>query len=273
MCLVVVARGAHPRCPLILIANRDEVHDRPADRMGWWDGGTVLAGRDRQGCGTWLAVSRTGHVAAVTNFRERPARAGALSRGELPLLALATAETEGKGAVTALAAAVAARGARYGGFNLLLADPSNACWFTNRGDEPQRMPPGVHAVSNGPIDATWPKVERSHARLAAAVTADRVDEASLLAIARDERPARDEDLPATGVGVDLERFLAPCFIRGDRYGTRSVTLLWHMGSRVEIVEHRFGAGGEPAGRSAFCFRVDGASAIRGPGASDPDAPA
>ena len=46
------------------------------------------------------------------------------------------------------------------------------------------------------------------------------DEAAML---RDEAPAADADLPDTGVGLALERVLAPVFIRGLRYGTRAST--------------------------------------------------
>ena len=87
MCLAVVALDAHPRYALVVAANRDEYHARPAAPVAWWDDGTnggLLAGRDLQASGTWLGVTRRGRWAFVTNVRE-PGRhdANAPSRGAL----------------------------------------------------------------------------------------------------------------------------------------------------------------------------------------------
>ena len=45
MCLALVALDAHPRYPLVVAANRDEHHARPAAPARWWDEGW-LGGRD-----------------------------------------------------------------------------------------------------------------------------------------------------------------------------------------------------------------------------------
>ena len=68
MCLIAFAWRRHPAYRLILAGNRDERHDRPAKAMHWWpDRPDLLAGRDLQAGGTWLAAGRSGRVAAVTN--------------------------------------------------------------------------------------------------------------------------------------------------------------------------------------------------------------
>jgi len=85
MCLLVLAWKFHPRYRLIVAANRDEFHDRPAAPLGWWpDDPRILAGRDLRGAGTWMGVARSGRFGIVTNFREleRPAE-NAPSRGDL----------------------------------------------------------------------------------------------------------------------------------------------------------------------------------------------
>lgn len=53
--------------------------------MAWWDGCDILGGRDAVAGGTWLACSRTGRVAFLTNVLELHALPEAKSRGELPL--------------------------------------------------------------------------------------------------------------------------------------------------------------------------------------------
>jgi len=71
MCLLVIAWRAHPRYQLIVAANRDEFHERPAAPMAKWpapDG--ILAGRDLRANGTWLGVDSRRRFGVVTNFRD-----------------------------------------------------------------------------------------------------------------------------------------------------------------------------------------------------------
>jgi uncharacterized protein with NRDE domain len=61
MCLILVGWRMHEAYPLVVAANRDEFHDRPAARAAFWDDKPdVLAGRDLQARGTWMGVSRGG---------------------------------------------------------------------------------------------------------------------------------------------------------------------------------------------------------------------
>jgi uncharacterized protein with NRDE domain len=85
MCLLVLAWQAHPRHRLVVAANRDEYHERPAAALAKWpEPSGIIAGRDLQAMGTWLAVDRERRFGVVTNFRElQPPRRGAPSRGEL----------------------------------------------------------------------------------------------------------------------------------------------------------------------------------------------
>ena len=70
MCLIVLAWRVRPDFPLIVAANRDEFHARPAARAAFWqDHPAILAGRDLEANGTWMGVTRSGRFAAVTNYR------------------------------------------------------------------------------------------------------------------------------------------------------------------------------------------------------------
>ncbi|TKA70595.1 hypothetical protein B0A55_06702 [Friedmanniomyces simplex] len=87
MCISLIST-AHPHYPFILLNNRDEFLSRPTARAHWWDHPNqhVLGGRDlqRQIRGTWLAITRDGRVANLTNFREEGAEvAQNMSRGGL----------------------------------------------------------------------------------------------------------------------------------------------------------------------------------------------
>ena len=71
MCLVLVAWQQDDALPLIVAGNRDEFHARLTEPLHWWsDKPQILAGRDLEAGGTWLAVGRNGRFATVTNFRD-----------------------------------------------------------------------------------------------------------------------------------------------------------------------------------------------------------
>ena len=84
MCVIFVAHRAHPKHPLLVLANRDEFYDRPTAAAAYWkDHPEIYAGRDLVSGGTWLGVANKGRFAAVTNYRETAASKGVGSRGEL----------------------------------------------------------------------------------------------------------------------------------------------------------------------------------------------
>ena len=164
MCLIVFAWRAAPERRLLLAANRDEQHSRPSQDAHWWpDNPSILAGRDLQAGGTWLGVSKSGRFATVTNYREQQApRRNALSRG-----ALVTDFLDAEDDPLSFANAVA--GDRYAGFNLLTTDGDQLVYFSNRGDDPVVLEPGVYGLANASLDTPWPKLTRSRERLAALI--------------------------------------------------------------------------------------------------------
>lgn len=259
MCLVAVAWRCHARYPLVLAANRDELYERPT-RMAavWQDAPEVLGGRDLQAGGSWLALSRRGRLAAVTNVR-LPGRGPATrSRG-----ALVREFVMGESPAAVAAAASLSLGDEYGPYNLLLWDGRELLHASNH-PEPSvvPLPSGIHGLSNGPIDAPWPKVRRLTAGLRnwldALPDTDDPDPTPLFAALADERGAPDDELPDTGVGIELERRLAPAFIRDAHYGTRasSVVLIRDDGQAM-LLERNFAAGGTPAAQARLTIRLEG----------------
>lgn len=252
MCLIGFALDHHPRYRLVLAANRDEFHERPASHAHFWtDRPGLLAGRDEVAHGTWLGLGVDGRLAAVTNFREAlPRDPDKRSRGEL-----VTGFLEAEEGAESHALEVAGRGDEYAGFSLLLFDRSGAWFVSNRDGRPGRIGPGVHALSNHLIDTPWPKVRRIRETLSRETARRRPSSRRLLEALRDERPAARSDLPDTGVGEELERALSPPFISGDRYGTRCSTLVMiARGGRVHFEERAFGPGGIRL--ASRCYRFD-----------------
>lgn len=223
MCLILFAYDRHPEYELILLANRDEFHDRPTRQADFWeDDPRILGGRDLREGGTWLGVRPTGRLAAVTNVRE-PGRSSqsAESRGTLVKDFLASTAS-----AASYAADVESRGDRFNGFNLLLYDGNAFEYVTNRpGARYRTIESGIHGLSNADLDAAWPKVESGRRELETVLDQDELSSEHLLNILRDDARAPDEDLPETGVGIDLERVLSSRFIKSADYGTRSSTVV------------------------------------------------
>ncbi len=239
MCVIFLAWQPGPARRLVVAANRDEFRARASAPLGPWpERADVIGGRDRVEHGSWLAVRPDGRFAAVTNFRRPPLTQGARSRGALVRDAILSDDP-----LDAIVARVWADRDAYGGFHLLLGDGERMVHLSNREAAIRELKPGVHAVSNGPIDQRWPKMRRGDDTLARALDADRVDEDALFALLSDRTPAPDDALPDTGVGIDLERMLSPVFIEGEAYGTRASTVLTLGPSSLRVRERRFGAAG------------------------------
>ena len=170
MCLIVLAVGQHPQYPLILAANRDEFHARPTEDAHWWaDRPGLLGGRDLQAGGTWLAVSRSGRLATVTNFRDaKPPEPGQLSRGHLVTGFLDSDLGPGDYLDSIDENA-------YAGFNLIVANDEDVAYLSNREDGQRKLTPGVYGLSNALLDGPWDKVERSKRRLRELVRSDDID--------------------------------------------------------------------------------------------------
>jgi len=240
MCTVLLAYQAHPRYRLILAANRDEFYQRPTAAAGYWgDAAKIFAGRDLVHGGSWLGVTTTGRIAALTNYRqaEQPGRHG-LSRGHLVSEYLG-----GETAAQLYLAELRDKARAYRGYNLLLGDADRLYCYSNKNDDMVSIAPGIHGLSNHLLNTPWPKVERGKEALCRLLAAGDFSLEDLFAILADRTRAPDAELPDTGVGLELERALSSIFIAGERYGTRSSSiLLVDRERRATFVERSFDGG-------------------------------
>jgi len=224
MCLIFIAIKQHPDYPLIIMGNRDEFYRRSTEKLSFWrDQPDILAGRDNEGSGTWLGITRSGRVAAVTNYRD-PARNNdnAPSRGLLVLDYLAGDTTPRD-----FCRENETRMSRCNGFNLILGDLSGLHYYSNRGRGPAvRMPDGLHGLSNHLLNTPWPKVEKGKQALSGLLAGSgALDAEAMFALLQDPEKAPDKALPDTGVGLDWERRLSSMFIASEVYGTRSTSII------------------------------------------------
>lgn len=250
MCLLLLAWRVHPRYPLVLAANRDEFHERPAAPADWWEDPELLAGRDLQGGGTWLGLTRAGRFGVVTNFRELgERRPGAPSRGGLIVDYLRDTVPASQ-----FLAALTPRAAHYAAFNLLVGDAATLYYFSNRDGAARALAPGLYGLSNHLLDTPWPKLTRTRAHFERLLAAPELDFDALLAPLSDRTPAAAGTLPATGLPRELEQALSAPFIVTPTYGTRCSTALTLDGSGCwAMLERRHDASGAPAGESRFAF--------------------
>lgn len=248
MCLILFAYNVHPDYRLILTANRDEFYQRPTRSMQFWPGQpNLLAGQDLEQGGTWLGLTRTGRFSALTNHRNglhKPQ--GLSSRGNLPLQFLLSEQS-----CSNFIRATCIQ--QFDGFNQLIDDGQQLCYLSNRAEALQPIPHGVHGISNAVFDTPWPKLLAAKKALKHCINNNQLSTESLIQLMQDPTTFSDEQLPQTGITLELERRLSASFIRSENYGTRATTalLIKHSGA-IEVVEQSYNAQGKTE-RNAFNF--------------------
>lgn len=151
MCTLLIRHNPGDPYPLALLANRDELYDRPSEDWAWREGSRrYFAPRDRQAGGTWIGLNDGGVVVALTNIF--PSRQDAVyrSRGALVIDMLALA----RAGLAPARMREAVKREDYNNFNMLVADPVEAILFTWRNAELRQfaLAPGVYTVGNDPFD-------------------------------------------------------------------------------------------------------------------------
>ena len=223
MCLVLAAYNTHPGYKLILIANRDEFHDRPSRTLhNWNENPNIWGGQDLEGGGTWLGASVSGRIATLTNVRKTGVVPTVLrSRGLLIKDFL-----ESTSSLDDFNLALANSAEQYAGYNMLIFDNFNLSCFNNTTRKIDRLANGIYTLSNADVHTAWPKTERIRRKFASAYkSTNRHFSDNLFEILQDRQKAPDKDLPNTGVGKKMEKELSPIFIVGEHYGTRCSSII------------------------------------------------
>ncbi|KNA10294.1 hypothetical protein SOVF_145770 [Spinacia oleracea] len=233
MCITVFLWQAHPLYPFLLLLNRDEFHSRPTKPAGWWEGEDIIGGRDEVGGGTWLACSKSGRVAFLTNFRESESNPDAKSRGDLPVRFLKSKKNPSE-----FADEVIQEFDQYNGFNLIVADicSKTMVYLTNRPKENKpsalQVSPGIHVLTNSSLDSPWPKAQRLHHNFKELMDTYNEGEVQVHEMVEklmtDTTKADKSSLPGI-LSPNFEHQLSSIFIDTDsprgRYGTRSTSVV------------------------------------------------
>jgi len=219
MCLIFAAINYHPVYKLIVAANRYEFYSRKTAAANYWsDYPNVLGGRDLQAGGTWMAMTKSGKISMLTNYRDPlHIKSNAPSRGFLVADYLernVDAESYLKG-IEPLP---------YNGFNLIMGDVDNLWYLSNYKDGITKLENGLYGLSNHLLDTPWPKVVKGKKKLAPILGKSDLTTSELMEFLYDTEVAT-ENLPNTGLSADLERALSSMFIKTPNYGSRCSTVI------------------------------------------------
>lgn len=222
MCLILFSKNAHRNYKLIIAANRDEFYNRKTEKAVFWEEyNYVLAGKDLEGGGTWMGVSKSGRIAMLTNFRDIVnIKQQAPSRGHLVSDFLIN-NSSGESYISE----VASKGPKYNGYNLIVGDANEMYYQSNYGNSYEKIFDGVHGLSNHLLNTPWFKVERGIKKLRDHIQIDRIVPEHLFSVLFDDIKAPKENLPDTGLPIEKEFQISSMFIKSPDYGTRCSTVV------------------------------------------------
>lgn len=237
MCLIVFAYKMHPKYKLIFAANRDEFYDRPSKEAHFWDDyPSLLAGKDLLAGGTWMGITKQGKLAAITNYRgPGELKNDPPSRGHLITSFLTNNKT-----ATGYYSEIEKSLKEYNGFNLIYGEIDDLYHCSNKAEHFQRINKGIYGISNALLDTPWPKVEKSKYRLKNLLEQGTIIQEELLNLLSDTTTANDEELPETGISLELEKMLSAVFTKSGKYGTRcSTAVMIDNDNNVNFAEKTF----------------------------------
>jgi uncharacterized protein with NRDE domain len=238
MCIVAWNWQPDSDIPLMVVANRDEFYHRPTLPMHRWSKPNILAGKDLQAGGTWLAAHASGSFAALTNFRNGQYICKLVtSRGEL-ITDFFTSQSSASEFITDLDKS----NKNYSPFNLLLYDNKNLCGYQSFNKKTIFFEPGTSVVSNGEFYCNWPKSILLKSLFEEMIKSN-FNYNHLFEILKNNRPVSKNIIIDTGLSESIERLLSSIFIQSENYGTRSSTIfLRHKSFSVvyEIIYNSYG---------------------------------
>ncbi len=235
MCLIIFAYKVDPNYDLLLMANRDEYCDRQFKTAHrWGDGDKVLSGIDLTANGGWTGVTKTGRIAAVTNFRSGYDFNQQLkSRGEL-VRSFLDSDISPHEYLSTLRKSKA----EYNGYNLLFGDRHELYWYSNQTDQFQSIAPGIYGICNHLLDTPWPKLVDAKVQLHQMINCGNVTPDNLLSIMLNKNKYPLNELPKTGIDIETEQGLSSIFVDLEKYGSVLTSLIYMSSESLGFYEYK-----------------------------------
>lgn len=255
MCLIIFAYNSHPKYKLVLAANRDEFFERPTGTAGFWqDYPNILGGRDIISGGTWMGITKEGRFAAITNYRNPDMVVpNAVSRGHLARRFLTgTIDSED------FLEHISLDKATFQGFNILVSDDgfSKLYHYSNITDKVSPISDGIHGLSNAILDTPWPKVTHGKEMLSSVLNERNFGTDMLIEMMHNPTEWSENDLPKTGISLELEKKLSPVFISLKGYGTRCTTVIrMDYEQNLEFLEVSYNETGRKAESKGYKMKL------------------
>jgi len=241
MCLLTFMKDQHPDYPLIFLANRDELYDRPAAPIHrWTDHLFVTAGVDLKEFGTWLGYTDQGHFIALLNHPfteweptlELPNSRGTLLHDyltkNLPLPQFEKNLRENR--------------KKYNGFHLIYGTFTDLRYYSNVDDSFDTFEAGLHTIANTKDDLSDHRKNRSSELLETYVEKNpqNIKLEELTAILADQQLSETmKDYPKE-LEYDTARNNSSIFIQGDDFGTVSSTaILLDNEGKIKVREVKY----------------------------------
>ncbi len=253
MCLIFISLKQHPTYKLILAANRDEFYNRktaPADF--WKDHSNIVGGRDLEAQGTWLAMTTSGKISMLTNYRDpKNINPSAPSRGQL-----VSDYLEQDVASEEYVKKIETKAKAYNGFNLLVGNPEEFFYLSKYKIGIDKITSGLYGLSNHLLETPWPKVKNGKRKFEQLLRSPNISSHLLFEFLYDGERASDDQLPETGIGLERERALSSMFIKSPNYGSRcSTVILIDQQNNVEFSERVYDLTSFDFTTNTFKFKI------------------
>tara|TARA_Y100000590_G_C15395858_1_gene891906 strand:+ start:74 stop:841 length:768 start_codon:yes stop_codon:yes gene_type:complete len=251
MCLVVFSYKENKESlkafpgSLILAANRDEYYERPTKNMHWWESEAILAGKDLQAGGAWLAVSNKGRFAVLTNFKELANGNEPLkSRGELVSNYITSIGVSSKEYLENI------KDRNYAGFNLLLGDKEGIHYISNRNEGIEKLESGIHALGNLLLNTQTKKSIKIKNQFKELLQTNPNEDVLLEFMRGDSGDLSNLDM--AGFKETEHEEIPYRFIKSNFYGTRCTTLLTiDSNGKYKITEQNYSKKGNKAEKISY----------------------
>ena len=221
MCTLFLAVDENPQFPIILIENRDEFFNRKSTKPHQWEDIDLYAGKDFEKGGTWLGYNSVGDWGVVTNYRDLNQNLGGeRSRGDL------IPELIGKRkSIDEAHKFLLDKAADFGPFNLVYSIENKVFYFSSIQKQSQELQKGIYGLSNAFLNTPWFKVTKGKRLFSLIIENKKLDTSALFKMMLDEEKTTNEELPPTGLPLEIERLVSSIFIFSESYGTHCTTFL------------------------------------------------
>lgn len=250
MCLILLAQKPSNEFKFVMASNRDEFYSRPTLPIHWWtniDG--LLAGKDLEQGGTWMAISKKGKFAAVTNVREFYSKnyldKSYLSRGDLVKDFFSTGKTS-EDYLNSI------NEDNYLGFNLCLYDQDKVSLFSSKGREVLEKD-NFFVLGNKPIGKKSAKIDLAKKEFKNILKSN-FKNSDLLKLMQE--PSERYEFERENLKSRHGNEISARFIKSEVYGTRSTTVMTiNYKNKVSISEQLYEKNGKFGSSSNFEFKI------------------